>query len=179
MIIHTYDLILQKGRVIQGSRGRQEKSHLSKVAQIWHYNVSLWSTSSMTQSFDRGSKGAPSAASFPILSSVKLAISPCMLSKHHWLSFTSVPRRFVFAYAPYVIFSKADVTCLLNLYGKSIGLSYVKSLWHTFADVVLILSIAPEGFAAAGEPVHVLASMTSNGSCSQTEKVAVINYGCL
>lgn len=150
-----------------------------QVAQIWHYNISLWSTCWATQSFDWNDKGAASAASFPVLSLIKLPISPCMLSKHHWLSFTSVPRWFMFAHAPHVIISKADVAGLLSIYGKSIGLSRVKSWWHTFADVVSILSIAPEGLAAAGEPVHMPASTTSNGSRLQTEKVAVIRHGCL
>jgi len=66
-------------RLFKGTE-RGEKSDLTKIVRIWHYDVSLWSTSSVTHTSNWSSTGAASAASFPILSSVKLAISPSILS---------------------------------------------------------------------------------------------------
>lgn len=118
MIIHLYGFMLSKSRVIQGSRERQEKNDLSMVAEIWHHNVSLWRAGAVTQPFNWGSKGEVSTASFPIVSSIKLAISASVLSKHLCLCFRSVSRWFGFAHDP-IIFSKSKVTCLPSLWEQS------------------------------------------------------------
>lgn len=107
MIFDPGDLTLQKGSVIQGGRERRGGDGLPKVAQIWHCNGSVWSTSSVPQPFEWGRKGAAPATGFPGLSSVNLAVSPCTLSKHRWLPFAIIPGPFVFARAPRVIFPKA------------------------------------------------------------------------
>lgn len=150
-IIHPYGVILSKGRVVQGTRERQEKSDMSKVAEIWHHDVSLWSASAVTQPFNWGSKGEVSAASFSILSSIKFTTSPYMLSKHLWLCFPSVPRWFGLAHDPCNIPQSQH-----QLPAKPLGtkLFYVRSWWHIFADIILILSVAPEGPAAADRHAH-------------------------
>lgn len=78
----------------------------------------------------------------------------------------------MFAHAPYVIFPKADVTCLLKLYGKSIGLSPVTYLCRCHFH----FELCPRS-CWAGEAVQMLACRTWNGSRSQTEKVAVWSMG--
>lgn len=93
MIMHPHELTLQKGRAIQGSRERVTKW---SAQGCWDVGLPCESVGPVHwPSLSTGTSGAASAAGFPVLFLIQLTVSPRMLSKHHCLSFTSVPRQFV------------------------------------------------------------------------------------
>lgn len=97
MIMYPHDLPLQKGRATQGSRERVKKVICPRLLRC---GTTVWvcRTSSVAQPFNWDIRSS-SCSCFPVVSLIQLTVSPWMLSEHHCLSVTSVPRQFVFARA--------------------------------------------------------------------------------